>query len=308
MPRLPRILIKGPEVAYHVISRTALDGFVLGPVEKDYLLSLIRWLSQVFFVEVYGFCIMGNHFHLLCRMLPPDHFSDDEVRARVDLYYAKVAKTEKDLEQTCNLPYWRSRLADLSRYVQEIKQRFSRWYNKLHGRKGYFWGDRFKSVVIEKGEALLSCLAYIELNPIRAGIVERPEDYRWCSLAYHLGVGNDGFLSTDFGLGSFSQGSYYERLRIYRRFVYEKGGLEVSGQACISSRILQKERAKDFQISPREIYRRRIRYFTEGLILGSREFVQRVSWQLRELLGLRRKRLPHKLSFQNSLYSFRRLG
>ncbi len=87
MPRIPRILIKGPNVAYHIVSRTALDGFVLGPVEKDYLLSLLRWLSSVFFTEVYGFCIMGNHFHLLCRMLPEENFSDQDVLARVKRYY-----------------------------------------------------------------------------------------------------------------------------------------------------------------------------------------------------------------------------
>ncbi len=49
MPRIPRLVIKGPNVAYHIVSRTALDGFVLGPEEKDHLLSLIRWLSSVFF-------------------------------------------------------------------------------------------------------------------------------------------------------------------------------------------------------------------------------------------------------------------
>ena len=125
MPRIPRIFVKGPEVAYHVISRTALDGFVLGPQEKDYLLSLFRRLSSVFFVEVFGFCIMGNHFHLLCRMLPHENFSDDEVIYRVKRYYGDRREIE-------NLPpgkilYWRNRLSDLSRYVQEIKQRFSRW-------------------------------------------------------------------------------------------------------------------------------------------------------------------------------------
>ena len=203
MPRIPRIFVKGPEAAYHVISRTALDGFVLGPQEKDYLLSLIRWLSSVFFVEVFGFCIMGNHFHLLCRMLPHENFSDDEVLSRVKRYYGEEHEI-KDLSPE-KLLYWRKRLGDLSRYVQEIKQRFSRWYNKRKGRKGYFWGDRFKSVIIETGEALLNCLAYIDLNPVRAGLVERPEEYRWCSLAYHLGAGNKGgFLSTDLGVAAFT--------------------------------------------------------------------------------------------------------
>jgi len=62
MARIPRMLITGEPTVYHVISRTALDGFVLGDVEKDYLLRLIKHLSSVYFAEVLGFAIMGNHF------------------------------------------------------------------------------------------------------------------------------------------------------------------------------------------------------------------------------------------------------
>ena len=63
------------------------------------------------------------------------------------------------------------------------------------------WGDdRYKSVVVQDGDALLNCLAYIDLNPIRAGMVDRPEEYRWCSLGYHVQTGNrGGLLSLEFG-------------------------------------------------------------------------------------------------------------
>jgi hypothetical protein len=99
----------------------------------------------------------------------------------------------------------RQKLASLSEFVREVKVNFTRFYNKRHGRRGYFWGDRFKSLILEQGETLINCLAYIDLNPVRAGIVEKPEDYRWSSLGYHLQSGNkDGFLSTDFGLTEFN--------------------------------------------------------------------------------------------------------
>jgi putative transposase len=59
-------------------------------------------------------------------------------------------------------------------------------------------------VIVEKGETLINCLAYIDLNPLRAGLVDRPEDYRWNSLGYHVQTGNkDNFLSLDFGLIEF---------------------------------------------------------------------------------------------------------
>lgn len=66
------------------------------------------------------------------------------------------------------------------------KSGFSRYYNKRHKRKGFFWNDRFKSVIVEDGDTLINCLAYIDLNPVRAGIVEQLAEYRWCSLGYHL--------------------------------------------------------------------------------------------------------------------------
>ena len=306
MPRIPRILIKGPEVAYHVISRTALEGFVLGPAEKDHLLFLIRWLSSVFFVEVYGFCIMGNHFHLVCRMLSPESFSDEEVLWRVKRYYGDRREIESLPPE--KIFYWRERLSDLSRFVQEIKQRFSRWYNKRKGRKGYFWGDRFKSVIIERGEALLNCLAYIDLNPVRAGLVERPEDYRWCSLAYYVGTGNkERFLSTDLGIGSFTNKGYEERIRLYREYVYEKGGLIEGQKAKISQTILERERRKAYRLNKKELFKYRVRYFTEGLIIGSREFVREIAWQAWEILGLKRERRPKRIGLPG-VYSFRTLG
>ncbi|AEH43926.1 hypothetical protein Thein_0041 [Thermodesulfatator indicus DSM 15286] len=271
MPRIPRFFMNDPRAAYHVISRTALPGHdVLGDDEKEHLLHLISWLSQVYFVEVYGFAIMGNHFHLLCRMLPEDQFSDEEVKRRIRLYYGEKRKIffyEEVLKK------WRKRLGNLSRYVQDIKQRFSRWYNKRVDRKGYFWADRFKSVIIETGEALLNCLAYIELNPVRAGIVEKPEDYRWCSLGYRARKGTGKtFLTLDIGLPSYANKSEKERFRLYRKFVYGKGGLD------------EPERGTG------KIFRQRINFFTKGLAIGSKGFVESAALKLKRFLGLKRGR------------------
>jgi len=55
-------------------------------------------------------------------------------------------------------------------------------------RRGYFWGDRFKSVIVDKGVTLVNCLAYIDLNPLRAGSVKHPEEYRWSSIGYHSSI------------------------------------------------------------------------------------------------------------------------
>lgn len=73
------------------------------------------------------------------------------------------------------IPYLRKSFSSLSEFVREIKVGLSRYYNRRHNRRGYFWGDRFKSNIVEKGETLVNCLAYIDLNSVRAGLGERPE-------------------------------------------------------------------------------------------------------------------------------------
>jgi hypothetical protein len=80
----------------------------------------------------------------------------------------------------------------LSKYVREIEQGFSRFYKKRHGRKGFFWSERFKNVIVDNGDNLINCLAYIDLNPFRAGLVKKLEQYRWSSLGYHVQWKNRG--------------------------------------------------------------------------------------------------------------------
>jgi putative transposase len=74
------------------------------------------------------------------------------------------------------MPFYRMKLASISEFVRDIKVNFARYYNRSHNRRGYFWGDRFKSVIVDKGETLVNCLAYIDLNPLRAGIVKNPRN------------------------------------------------------------------------------------------------------------------------------------
>ncbi len=73
------------------------------------------------------------------------------------------------------------RMYDLSEFCKSLKQRFSQYYNKKYDRSGTLWDQRFKSILVEGSRnALLTMAAYIDLNPVRAGMVEDPKDYRWC--------------------------------------------------------------------------------------------------------------------------------
>jgi len=296
MPRIARLIVKEEDAVYHVMSRTALDGYVLGDLEKDFLLKHIRRLAKVYFAEMLGFCIMGNHFHLLVRMETGRDKSSEEIRRRFKVYYGEDEK--RKLEEA-GVPALKEKWGSLSEFVKEIKQGFSRYYNRRHHRKGFFWSERFKSVVVDNGETLINCLAYIDLNPIRAGIVEKPEEYRWCSLGYHAQTHNrDRFLSTDFGLREFAVKSSKARLAYYRRFVYEKGGLIREAE----------DRSKGLELNGADRFRYRTRYFTDSGIIGTKEFVSRFYQAFKGNFSSKHEKRPRLIQGLDGLYSLKRLS
>jgi REP element-mobilizing transposase RayT len=307
MPRTRRLVNGGEKTAYHVMSRTALDGFPFGDVEKDELVKIIKKFSNLFFVEVFGFCIMGNHFHLLIQMFPENYFEDEEILRRCKAHYGE--NFELFHEQIDN---YRVKLSSLANYMKEIKQAFSWYYNQRHNRRGTLWGERFKSVIVEKGETLINCLAYIDLNPLRAGLVKRPEEYRWNSLGYHVQTNNrDSFLSTDFGLKEFNVKSKKERIRSYRRYVYEAGAINRPDKMqakVIGDRVLEKERKRAFELSRNDRFRYRTRYFTDSGIIGSKDFVSKNYMRFKHHFNTKYEKKPKPVKGLSGIYSLKRLS
>ena len=306
MPRIRRLIINDETAVYHVMSRTALDGFPLGDVEKDFMLDLIWRYSSLYLVEILGFCLMGNHFHLLVRMFPEHKYTDEDIQKRYENFYG-----DDRMFAAGWIPSLREKLSSLSEFVKEIKQTFSRYYNKKHHRRGTLWGERFKSLIVENGETLINCLAYIDLNPLRAGLVVRPEDYRWNSLGYHIQTGNKGnFLSLDFGLKEFGVVDTEERLKRYRRYVYEAGALDHPGKGqaqVIDSDIVEHERENDFKLNRMRRFRYRTRYFTDSGIIGSKEFVSTNYQRFKGVFMSKRKKIPKPVSGLDGVYSLKRL-
>ena len=209
-------------------------------------------------------------------------------------------------------PY-RSRMYDISIFFKELKGRFAQWYNRRHGRYGVLWADRFKSVLLEGGEALATVAAYIELNPVRAGLCADPKDYRYCGYAEALANGSSlarQGISTI--LGQPETVSWQEVSRQYRKFLFVRGSLHTQtrqplfDQATAQSVVDQ----QNGELSLPARLRCRIRYFTDGVILGSQAFVESHFYRLKEKLGYSRRRPATRLralGSSDALWVFRDL-
>jgi len=299
MPRIARIKVRGEQTVYHVMSRTALDGFVMGDVEKDFLLNLIKRLSGLYFAEIIGFCLMGNHFHLLTRMHVGADFTDDDIRKRYEGFFAAGGE-DKPLDLTDGqISHFRSKWEDLSEFIRDIKQGFSRFYNRRHNRRGFFWAERFKSVIVDNGDTLINCLAYIDLNPVRAEMVEKPEQYRWSSIGYHIQRNNeDDLLSLDFGLAQFGHDNADERLPHYRKFLYEKGDIAD----------VDREQARGFRLNEVDRFRYRTRYFIDSGVIGSKEFVDSMYQRFKHHFISNKEKRPKPIKGLENVYSLKRLS
>jgi len=239
-------------------------------------------------------------------MLPEHYFKDEEIRKRCKAHYGEDFEVFDE-----QIADYRSKLSSLANYMKEIKQAFSWYYNQRHNRRGTLWGERFKSVMVENGETLINCLAYIDLNPVRAAIVKRPEDYRWNSLGFHIQTGNrDDFLSLDFGLQEFEMMNAAERLRSYRRYVYEAGGIkraDGSSSVTVDEKILEKERKTDFEISRLRRFRYRTRYFSDSGIIGTKEFVSTNYKRFKHIFQSKHEKKPNPIKGLDGIYSLKRL-
>ncbi|MFZ5572444.1 MAG: hypothetical protein ACOZF0_18750, partial [Thermodesulfobacteriota bacterium] len=169
----------------------------------------------------------------------------------------------------------------------------------------------------ENGETLINCLAYIDLNPIRAGLAARPEEYRWSSMGYHFQTGNrDDFLSWEFGLTEFGVAGKEERLMRYRKYVYEAGALPKNegrslkdeNERVIKRTTLEKERKKGFQVSRVDRFLFRTRYFSDSGIIGSKAFVSGLYQRFKGHFHTTREKKPKRIKGLDGIYSLKRLA
>ena len=312
--------VSGRDAVYHCMSRTVNGEFLFKDREKEILRKMMRQVADFCGVDILTYCIMSNHFHVLVRVPDWPAVSDRELMRRYKVLYPKPTKYQEASialmtaelraggdEADAIRRRLSVRMSDVSEFMKTLKQRFSTWFNKSHRRYGTLWADRFKSVLVEgHGNPLQTMAAYIDLNPVRAGLVEDPKDYRFCGYGEALGNverstpnverrilggGAEGriadarsgllFVWAD-SIGANSGATRIDvALRAHRSLVFGKRASDVGLPELTRQQALKVLEA-DGQLPKASMLRCRVRYFTDGAILGSAEFVRGFTgaWQM----------------------------
>ena len=317
--RIRRMKITGRVAVYHCMTRTVNKEMLFGDVAKELLRRMIWQAADFSGVDVLSYCVMNNHFHVLVRV--PDgrevEVGDWELLRRYRVLYPKPTKyqvmrmevLEKLLsEGGADAEKVRAgllaRMHDISQYMKTLKQRFSIWYNRSFSRVGTLWSDRFKSVIVEGEVAALQIVAgYIDLNPVRAGIVGDPKDYRWSSYGEAVAGSRraqSGLIGAVDGKSARRRRSSWKQAQAeYRVYLYCKGVTEAPGKgggaASLSESDWKREMERGGELPVSQALRCRVRYFTDGAVIGSKEFVSEVFTSHRSMFGKRRKTGPRKM-------------
>lgn len=155
MARLPRLTLAG--YPQHIIQRGNNRQVIFTDVQDfEAMLELLAINAQKMVVAIHAYVLMNNHFHLLATPTTAD---------------------------------------GLSLMMQAIGRSYVRYFNQRHGRSGTLWEGRYRSTIIESERYLLACMVYIDLNPVRAGMVAQPVDWRWSGHAHNLGWWADPLIT-----------------------------------------------------------------------------------------------------------------
>ena len=310
MPRPRPFLFDSSQAGcFHVVNRVYDRKYLLDEGGKDFLVKVMRAYEDVLGVEVLTFCVMDNHFHLLVRVPHrPEGFDVplDVVVARLDralgeesaklmhrnLAFWQERKNEVAIEE------WRKRQVDrmfsLSEFMKAVQLRFSRWYNTRAGRRGTLWEGRYTSVIVlDEERALRTMAAYVDLNPVRAGMVADPADHRWSGYAEAMAgksrsrrglvriIGQAAWprenaaQAEPWGEGAFPSGVERRALVYYRAILGGQGARRVAEDGRVTRRGVSdkvRERlttANERQLAT-EVLVRRVAHFTRGVMIGSR--------------------------------------
>lgn len=273
------------EACYHCVTRTVNGEFLFDERSKETLRRMIWKVADFCGLQVLTYAVLSNHFHVLIRVPRKCAVSDAELLRRYVVLNAERAPCEAArlamvraqlAENGPAAELWRNRqlalMGDLSQFMKLLKQRFSIWFNKTRGRYGTLWSERFKSVLVECNEHVLATIAaYIDLNPVRAGLTVDPKDYRFCGYSEAVA----GQQAARAGLASIFSGSGWDAVQPgYRIRLFAAASSGWLGAEKIKAADLAKVMTEGGKLPLATVMLCRIRYFTHGMVLGGYAFVE----------------------------------
>ena len=181
---------------YHCVARCVRRSYLCGEDSvtgknfnhrKGWLVSRFKSLSEVFAINISAYAVMSNHYHLVLHVNQDQAiaWTDAEVKERWATIFPRDAKLLDDATPDCvttKIASWRGRLTSISWFMRCLNEKIAKLSNKEDAVTGRFWEGRFKSQALLDEGALLSAMAYVDLNPIRAGIAKTPETSQFTSI------------------------------------------------------------------------------------------------------------------------------
>lgn len=297
------------EAVYHVMTRTVNGEHLLDDPAKEVLRKQLWQIADYCGLEIITYAIMANHFHVLVRVPQRQSISDEEIIRRYRVLYPKPTKYQTAKFEVIQAQLkkhkpeaqaWLSRqlamMGDLSPFMKLVKQRFSVWYNRSHQRFGTLWAERFKSVLVEaKSGVMRTMAAYIDLNPVRAGMVNDPKDYRFCGYSEAVA----GHQPARTGLKQIVEGARSRPWNwahdSYRQTLFGKGAAPKQSAGQIDAAALEQVIKSQGRLPLHEVLRCRVRYFSDGAVLGGQAFVQHHLGTYQKLTGRRSRTAPRPM-------------
>ena len=187
---------------YHVVSRCVRRAFLCGKDQvtgksfehrRHWLIDRIKKVTSIFAIDVCSYAIMSNHFHIVLKVNSTEQWNATQVLMiwyslyslpiLCDRYLKGEIETEAELSRVKEyVAEYRTRLMSISWYMKAINEYIARMANEEDKCTGHFWESRFKSQALLDERALLTCMAYVDLNPIRAGMAEVLNDSKFKSI------------------------------------------------------------------------------------------------------------------------------
>ncbi len=276
--RTARQKVIGKGCYYHLMNRLAgyKNDYPFSDVDREHGMQLVVNFANYYLLEFISMCWMGHHFHIVLYAPSRDELPDNKTIAeRHNSYYNYRLDKMIDAGNSIDCALVAEKMIDISRFMKNFQQAFVVYYNRAHERRGHLWTDRFKSVILDRMGALWSAVKYVELNPVRAKLVSDPADYRHSTWSWLSGSGKHLFADNFFKhmrhcKESVANCSMQELVAVFRGELGRIIAVETGIRGEELDRAVQK--AKKGVSMPLR-YLRRTRHWTDGGIIGSKEFI-----------------------------------